>query len=291
MLSTRTIPSVTPDRWAECAEQARDDSVPLVIRGLFLNQAKSWSPKRFAEQWPTREVRLVVDLPPHGVPYREEAEKYFLRTSLGEFVNLLYSGRSCYLTQVPLSEFSELKAEIDIKDLRLGRIFALNLWMGSKTRSGLHYDHADNLFGQIFGSKRARLVSAKESKYLYPFGDNPSKSQVDLDAPDLRRHPKSARAEIWECELKPGDALFIPRGWWHHITAEDISISINCWHGETFSGLDHLRLFLAGGVRVVSRAAYDFMWHGVMGRSYRHRLFSSPPLGLGAFNKLKSRFR
>jgi hypothetical protein len=290
MLATRAIPSVTPEKWRDVAEDARSVKLPLLIHELFAAQARAWSPERFVEHWPTREVAVVVDLPPHGVPYREQSDNYHRRLTMREFVALLREGRAAYLNQAALADYDALRDDIPADALGLGRIFALNLWVGGRTRSGLHYDNADNLFGQIFGTKRALLISPEYSRRLYPFADNPSKSQVDLDDPDERRFPKIARVEVWSCDLQPGDALYIPRGWWHHITAADVSISINCWHGDTLSEYERLQGFLAGGTRVLSRTVYDFVWHGVCGRPYRARLFSPPPPGVRAYRSVKARF-
>jgi lysine-specific demethylase 8 len=210
---------------------------------------------------------------------------------LSDFIALLDSGRSCYLAQTPLSLFPDLLNELNVEALHLGITFAVNVWVGSRTRSGLHYDNADNLFGQIYGQKRALLVSPNYSRFLYPFPDNPTKSQVDLDSPDLKRHPRCARAAVWSCDLGPGDALFMPRGWWHHICSEEISMSINCWHGDALTELERVQRFLGSGALVVLRAIWDFMWHGVLGRPYEARLFSPPPPGVEAYQALRRRLR
>ncbi|KAK7208202.1 hypothetical protein BZA70DRAFT_39597 [Myxozyma melibiosi] len=37
----------------------------------------------------------------------------------------------------------------------------------------------------------------------------------------------------YECILKPGDALFIPGGWWHYVRSLSNSFSVNFWFGAT----------------------------------------------------------
>jgi lysine-specific demethylase 8 len=283
------IPEV--DRWLDVAEDARTRLVPVVIRGLFAAQAAAWSPARLAELWPDRQVRVTVDLPSHSVPYREQVDPFQRVMALAEFLAMLDSGRSCYLAQTPLALFPDIHADMRLRDLHLGIVFATNLWVGSKTRSGLHYDNADNLFAQIHGRKRALLISPKDSRFLYPFSDSPSKSQVDLDSPDLNRHPRCARAEVWSCDLCPGDALFMPRGWWHHIRSEEVSMSINCWHGESLTELERAKRFFGSGPKVLFRMVWDFLWHGLLRRPYRQRLFSPPPPGVEAYQRLRGQLR
>jgi len=49
----------------------------------------------------------------------------------------------------------------------------------------------------------------------------------DLAEPDLtRRFPKLDGMKVHEIDLKAGEALFIPLGWWHQVTALDFSITI-----------------------------------------------------------------
>src|SRR5262249_6196834 len=141
--------------------------------------------------------------------------------------------------------------ELDLAHLRLSRLFGINLWLGGKTKSGMHFDNADNLFGQIYGRKSAMLVDPQYSKFLYQFADSPSKSAVNPEEPDFNVHPLYARCEVWNASLEPGDGLFIPYGWWHYIAAEDISISLNCWHGDTLSDFERTKQFVNGGARVV----------------------------------------
>ena len=115
-----------------------------------------------------------------------------------------------------------------------------NLWIGAPgIVSGLHRDLADNLHVQISGRKRFLLVSPRQSACVYPnslFDGVPNGSRVDLEQPDLERFPRMGRLAITVAELEPGDAVYIPRGWWHQVRTLELSVSVNFWWA---SGLRH----------------------------------------------------
>ena len=54
-------------------------------------------------------------------------------------------------------------------------------------------------------------------------------SNVDVEHPDLARFPLFAKARHFDAILGPGDALFIPKGWWHYVRALTPSFSVNFW--------------------------------------------------------------
>lgn len=66
----------------------------------------------------------------------------------------------------------------------------------------------DNILIQVSGRKRVVLFAPRDANNLYLVGD---KSAVtDIDNPDLTRFPRFAAATKWQCELEPGDVIFIP---------------------------------------------------------------------------------
>lgn len=66
----------------------------------------------------------------------------------------------------------------------------------------------DNVLIQVKGQKRVILFPPSEVDNLYMTGD---KSLVtDVDSPDLEKFPLFAKAVRYECELMPGDGIFIP---------------------------------------------------------------------------------
>lgn len=98
--------------------------------------------------------------------------------------------------------------------------------------SAMHRDLSDNLHTQVFGGKRFTLVDPQESAGVYPnslLASIPNGCQVDIEAPDFTRHPRLAGVHLWRADLEPGDTIYIPRRWWHHVRTTERSLSVNHW--------------------------------------------------------------
>jgi len=143
-----------------------------------------------------------------------------------------------YLAQHPLfSQIPALRADIATPDYcsLLGGSVELNAWLGpAGTVTPLHHDPLPNLLCQVVGAKHVRLYAPSESKRLYPHaaGLCTNSSQVDVCAPDAAAFPLFADAAFVDCVLGPGEALFIPPRWWHHVIALTSSFSVSFWWGE-----------------------------------------------------------
>jgi hypothetical protein len=100
---------------------------------------------------------------------------------------------------------------------------AAALWLGpAGTVTPLHHDTCNILFVQVRGRKRFRMVSPLEVSLF-----ERARAMYALDA--RGHHDVDAELEgvlVKEVVLEPGDALFIPVGWWHHVVALDASISL-----------------------------------------------------------------
>lgn len=100
------------------------------------------------------------------------------------------------------------------------------LWFGpAGTVTPLHHDEANVLFVQVFGRKWLRLLSPLDTHCVY--NDVAVYSEVDAANPDLHQHPKFACARQFDLVMEPGEALFLPVGWWHHVTALATSVSLS----------------------------------------------------------------
>lgn len=134
-------------------------------------------------------------------------------------------------------KFDVIKEWQDVNLLPLIQRFYLFAGLGG-TLYHCHYDLQPNLHVQLTGRKRFILFSPDDWAHLYPFPvhhDLDRRSQVDLDAPDSSVFPDWGGAKGYVVELNPGDALYIPPYWWHHVqslTPETTSMAM--WFFEYF---------------------------------------------------------
>jgi hypothetical protein len=102
-----------------------------------------------------------------------------------------------------------------------------SLWIGpAGTVTPLHHDTTNILFAQIYGRKRIELISPQETALLLD-PVHGFYSPVDLDALPAAEHPALRQLLVKQVVLGPGDALYIPAGWWHRVTSLDVSISFS----------------------------------------------------------------
>jgi hypothetical protein len=52
---------------------------------------------------------------------------------------------------------------------------------------------------------------------------------MDVVTADFKIDLSRFNARCFEAIIEPGDVLFIPAFWWHHVTSIDVAISINYW--------------------------------------------------------------
>lgn len=132
-------------------------------------------------------------------------------------------------------------------DLALGEREPLaSIWIGNRTRIAAHQDVPDNLACVVAGRRRVTLFPPAQLPNLYigPLDFTPAGqaiSLVDFTAPDFARFPKFAEAlaHAQTAELGPGDAVFIPSMWWHHMEAlEAFNVLVNYWWRQSPAWMD-----------------------------------------------------
>ncbi|MEC5215495.1 hypothetical protein RCH09_000426 [Actimicrobium sp. GrIS 1.19] len=105
-------------------------------------------------------------------------------------------------------------------------------WLGpAGTVTPLHCDYDDNLFAQIWGTKRIFLSPPHHDEFLYPREANAVLfgSPFNPEAPDFQAFPLARQATMIECIVEPGELLYVPAGWYHQVRALTFSLSSNRW--------------------------------------------------------------
>jgi Cupin-like domain len=208
---------------------------------------REWTVRNLAERFgeiPIQVIRLAC-----GVSKPDPATGFqhlFETMTLKHFVKLTNSSSATLATHYwnqPLmgGPFNSLIDELVIPSLLDKQLLqAVNLWVGQLgCITPLHFDPADNLFCQIKGEKLFRLFSPEDSTYLRPH-DKSTKinyvSQIDPLAPDFELFPEFRNARQLDVRVTAGDMLFLPAGWWHHVSSITDSISVNFWYRSMSEG-------------------------------------------------------
>ena len=111
------------------------------------------------------------------------------------------------------------------------------LWLGTASNVSSHYDTFDNLACVFAGKRRFTLYAPELISKLYvgPIDHTMAGPPVSLAAsspPDDERFPlfRDVRDQAWICELAPGDALYLPKLWWHQVESTGaLNGLVNYW--------------------------------------------------------------
>jgi len=240
------------DALLKCSEQ------PFIVRGLVadwpLVQAgrSSGAEARAYVLQHARDVPFTASI---GEPkaggrlfYDDKMEMNFRIARLGlaeifkgiDDVEAKEDAPAIYLASVDLHDFFTGLHEANHVDLGDRNCLA-SIWMGTRTRIAAHNDFPNNLACVAVGKRRFTLFPPDQFRNLYlgPVDNTPAGravSMVDFQSPDFDAHPRFREAlrHAQVAELEPGDALYIPTMWWHHVEAlSDFNVLINYWWRET----------------------------------------------------------
>ena len=232
--AARTLPAITEvarlDRPGAAAFRARAaQGLPFLSRGVV-------------ERWP------LSALTPHTL--RERFSHLPVRARVGDYINTAFAADRAMQDMTMLAYLDLIDAGVHdlppyLGNLELRELNSLchwptyfdkmgppRFWLGpAGTVTPLHCDYDDNLFAQIWGSKRIILAPPHHDAFLYPNEANAILfgSPFDPEAPDFDKYPLARQATMIECIVHPGDMLYVPAGWYHQVRALTFSLSSNRW--------------------------------------------------------------
>jgi hypothetical protein len=120
------------------------------------------------------------------------------------------------------------------------------VWIGNASHISCHYDVFDNLAGVVAGRRRFTLYPPEAIAHLYvgPIDHTMAGQPVGLadgSEPGDPRYPafEGVRDQALQVELLPGDALYLPKLWWHRVEAtEPFNVLVNYWWDGFAAGPD-----------------------------------------------------
>lgn len=135
------------------------------------------------------------------------------------------------------SYFPGFRAENDVDFTTHGIEAPPAIWIGNRTIASCHYDAPNNLACCAVGRRRFTVFPPTQVANLYPgpmelTPGGQAISLVDFAAPDFARFPnfREALEAGYSAELDPGDAIFVPAMWWHHVEGlAPFNTLVNYW--------------------------------------------------------------
>jgi hypothetical protein len=233
-LAARALPAITVvprvGPMSSAAFRARAaEGLPFLITGV-------------ARRWPLAGFTLEQ--------LRERFGAVPVRARVGDYVGTAFAADRA-MRDMSMGEYLDLVAEDAVGlppylgNLELRELNAMchwpayfekmgppRFWIGpAGTVTPLHCDYDDNVFAQLWGSKRIFLAPPHHDAFLYPREANAILfgSPFDPESPDYDRFPLARQAALVEVIVAPGEMLYVPAGWYHQVRSLTFSLSCNRW--------------------------------------------------------------
>jgi len=165
---------------------------------------------------------------------------------------------------------------------------AARIWIGNRLRTQTHYDLYDNVACVVAGQRRFTVFPPDQIENLYmgPFEYTLSGTPVSmtsLEEPDFERFPRFEKAldAALVADLEPGDAIFVPYFWWHHVRSlSRFNVLVSYWWNEAPGNMGSLYNCLLHNVlairdlpasqRMAWRAVFDYFVFKTSGEPMEH---------------------
>lgn len=208
---------------------------PVIITGMMEDwPAMQWTPDKLAHEFADCQVEVQTNRGANR-RYEMESPKHKQQLRFGDFMQQVIHGgetNDIYMTANNGGANSAAMAGLWDGIVQIPEYLDSSnpanrgfFWVGpAGTVTPTHHDLTNNFMAQIMGRKRIHLVDALHAARIY--NDLHVYSNVDLENIDYERFPAMREVDVLSCDLAPGELLFIPVGWWHHVRGLEISVTV-----------------------------------------------------------------
>lgn len=197
---------------------------PVVIEQLTKDWTayEKWHLNYIKEIAGDKEVPLYDDRP---VSYKDSFNEAHAKMKMSDYIDLLESPQSTNYRIFLYNLMKEVpQLQNDFKWPSIGLRFVKQLPMlffgGKNSKVFMHFDiDYSNIFHFHFhGEKQCILFEPNQTKYLYKIPHSLiSREDIDFDNPDFKKFPALQKAQGLVCNLKHGEMLYMPEGYWHYM--------------------------------------------------------------------------
>lgn len=213
-------------------EDYKTKEVPVVMKGLTKewNATKYWSLAYFESIAGEQEVKLYDSKPSKDKKLQHAAR---IKIPIKEYFKLLRNGEKdlrMFFYNIA-EEIPALQKDFHFPDIGLKFFKKLPVLFlagkGAKVQMHFDIDYADILLCHFGAKKNVMLFAPEQTSFIYhvPFSFS-ALSSVDFSNPDYVKYPALRKLRGKSVVLEHGDVLYIPPGWWHYVTYDDISYSL-----------------------------------------------------------------
>ncbi|WP_232224007.1 cupin-like domain-containing protein [Gillisia sp. CAL575] len=223
-LQLAEIPRVENISKADFVEQYVKPQKPVVIEHLIEDWPayKKWSLEYIDEVAGDKIVPLYDDRP---ISSEYKFNEPHLTMKMSEYIALLKSKPTTYRIFLYhlMKEVPVLQNDFKFPDmgLRFLKQLPMLFFGGENSKVFMHYDidFANILHFHFHGKKQCILYPPSQSKYLYKVPHALiSREDIDYTDPDFQKFPALKEAQGYITNLKHGETLYMPEGYWHQMT-------------------------------------------------------------------------
>lgn len=255
MIDAQPVPEIQGITPADFVSTRYPAQMPVVIRGL----AKDWPAVQAARQSDQALADYLTNMGKGGAIellrgpaagdglffYSDDLDGLNFRretATIEDAIALMMDAETSETAYVQAQPAAEIVPDFAAQNPSqiLTPMIAPRIWIGSRLAVQTHFDLSQNIACVVGGRRRFTLFPPDQVGNLYmgPMELTPAGtpiSLVRLEDVDYERFPKfrDAEAAALTAELAPGDAIFIPYLWWHHVQSlSGFNVLVNYWWTE-----------------------------------------------------------